>query len=507
MNDAHAPGLARASLDDRINPILVKEVRQALRGKYFKVLFWLTLCVGTLIGLSIVSAAETQNVNDDIGRTFFMVIFGALSAAVHGFVPFSAYLSTAAEWDENTYDLLVISNLKPRQIVLGKLLSGLIQALLYYSTFGPFLVFAFLMNGIDLMSVAVILVCSMATCIALTLVGIAASSLTPNKVGRVVVMALFGAGLLITWGTCMGFAGVITFSPEELRDPEGQIAVAVYVSAAALIGLLGTAISMARFAHEEENRSTPLRLLATALVTVAVLWSAFMHWQFSSIEIVWGCQVFAVIACFLLALFFQTEPEELGRRIEKHMPRSNTLNLLLTPFHPGGGRGVMLFLLHATIALVGTQIALSFGTTTGTERLNTLFVVASLWGYSFLYTALPSAIASFFVRTSSARTLVRMGILIAVPVSIFLPLPIGMLFGLRSWARFEHPFQPFLVLDKIDNSGARGTVLAVLVGVGILCVLTLLINLPRILRGIKEVATIEGRRALKRKESLDATAT
>jgi hypothetical protein len=54
-----------------------------------------------------------------------MVMFGCLSAAVHGFTPFSAFLSTSAEWEENTHDLLVLSNLRPRQIVYGKLLSAL----------------------------------------------------------------------------------------------------------------------------------------------------------------------------------------------------------------------------------------------------------------------------------------------------------------------------------------------------------------------------------------------
>ena len=41
-----------------------------------------------------------------------------LSIAVLAFVPFSAFIAMGSEWDENTYDLLIISNLKPRQIIL-----------------------------------------------------------------------------------------------------------------------------------------------------------------------------------------------------------------------------------------------------------------------------------------------------------------------------------------------------------------------------------------------------
>jgi hypothetical protein len=196
---APAAGVAapdRKRLDDRLNPILVKEVRQALRGRYFRWLFWLTLLAATLTALAIVAAETATGNATAFGDVFFLWTFGLMSAAVHGFVPFWAFLSTSAEWDENTYDLLVISNLRPRQIVYGKLLSALIQALLYYSTFGPFLVFAFLLNGVDLYSLIVILIGSVATCVTLSLVGIAASSLASVKVLRILLMALFGAGLL-----------------------------------------------------------------------------------------------------------------------------------------------------------------------------------------------------------------------------------------------------------------------------------------------------------------------
>ncbi|HTF91226.1 MAG TPA: hypothetical protein VK843_22630, partial [Planctomycetota bacterium] len=34
-------------IDYRLNPILVKEVRQALRGRYFRNLFWFTVVAAT----------------------------------------------------------------------------------------------------------------------------------------------------------------------------------------------------------------------------------------------------------------------------------------------------------------------------------------------------------------------------------------------------------------------------------------------------------------------------
>src|SRR5690606_11497354 len=129
-------------LAERANPILVKEVRQALRGQYFRLVFWLTLSAATVIGLVVLMAASATNEAQGIG--FFNTIFGCLAIAAHGFVPFAAFVAMGSEWEENTYDLLVLSNLRPCQIVIGKLLAAGTQALLIYSAFVPFLVFAFL---------------------------------------------------------------------------------------------------------------------------------------------------------------------------------------------------------------------------------------------------------------------------------------------------------------------------------------------------------------------------
>lgn len=476
---------AGARLDDRINPILVKEVRQSLRGKYFRVLFWLTLGVGTLLGLSIVAGAAANDNTVELGQMFFMSIFGVLAAAVHGFVPFSAFLATSAEWDENTYDLLIISNLKPRQIVQGKLLSALIQALLYYSTFGPFLVFAFLMNGIDLGSVLVILAGSLATCLALTLVGIAASSLSAAKVGRVVIMALFGAGLVGVWGMTLGLAGAITFSPQLLRDIEGQTAVVLYLTAVGIVALAAHSIAVSRFAHEEENRSTSLRVISSLVVLAAGVWGAWLYAQFTDHEAVWGCQAGAALACFLPWLFFLTEPEELGRRVEVHLPKHPLLALCAAPFLPGGGRAVALVALQVALALAGGQLALLFAPTSVDERAEVATLTFVVFGYTFLYTGLPAGIAAFFVRRSAARALLRVLVVIAVPVSVLLPVLAGLFLQVPSWMQFEHPFNPVWVVYEVqaDRGYARVAPFMLL----LLSLLAVSINLPRAIAGLREV--------------------
>lgn len=470
-------------LEDRLNPILVKEVRQALRGKYFRVLFWITLFLGSLIGLGVVTSSISSG-SSETGRVFFLSIFGALSAAVHCFVPFSAFLSTSAEWDENTYDLLIISNLRPRQIVQGKLLSALIQALLYYSTFGPFLVFAFLLNGVDLASVGVILAGSVATSVTLTLVGIAASSLASSKVLRIVLMALFGAGLLAVWGACMGLAAGITFEPQILSAIEGQVAFVAYLTVAAVLALLAQSIAVGRFAHEEENRSSPLRVMTSLLVLFASIWGAWLLDQFGDDAAIVACQAGAVTLLFFPWLVAATEPEELGRRASTHGPKRWITSVLAAPFLPGGGRAAALCFLQALAAVVVTELTLGWSPASVLTLGDARIAVAVLYTYLLLYTVLPAGIASFFVRRHSARILLRVMLVVAIPLGIVLPAMLSLFFGSDPESAFSHPLNPFTTLYDIQRGEVAPRTLLVL-GIGL--VLALLVNAPRMFAGWREV--------------------
>jgi len=493
----NAPATTGVRLEDRVNPILVKEVRQALRGKYFRVLFWITLLVGTLIGVGIVSAIDEISFVET-GRVFFMAIFGVLSAAVHCFVPFSAFLATSAEWDENTYDLLIISNLRPRQIVQGKLLSALIQALLYYSAFGPFLVFAFLLNGIDLGSVGVILAGSVATSVALTFVGIAASSLATNKVMRVVLMALFGAGLIAAWGMSMGLAAVITSEPQVLSSIEGQVAFVAYLTVAVVVALLAQSIALGRFAHEEENRSTPLRVMSTVLVLFASAWGAWLVQQFGDSESIFACHSGAAALLFFPWLISSTEPEELGRRASAVGPKGKLATLLTAPFLPGGGRAATLCFLQALLAVVTSQIALGFTASSALRLDNSVLAVAALYAYLLAYTVLPAGVAAYFVQRRSARVLLRILMVVAIPVGIVIPAMLSMFFGSGPGSAFSHPLNPFSTLYDIQFGAPSPFKYAVL---GLALLLALLVNAPRVFAGLREALRARATRVQQAKDA------
>lgn len=491
MNATIAPAAPAArTLDDRLNPILVKEVRQALRGRFFRWMFGLTLLVTTFLALMVVAFAASGSVDSRIGQQFFVVIYACMGGAVLVLVPFSAFLSTSAEWDENTYDLLVLSNLQPRQIVGGKLVSTLIQALLYYSTFTPFLVAAFLLNGLDLAAAAVVLLCSGASCAALSLIGIALASLARVRALRGIILALFGAALTGGWGISIAIVTELVQNPHELRSIEGRMAVAVYVTTALLIAGVAAVIAMARFSHEEENRSTPMRVLSLALILAGALWSAWMHSMSAESEFAWALQIAAAHPLLLMWIFFVTEPETLGRRTLKFASQRRGLALALLPLLPGGGRGVLLFMLHGLLALA-TVVLLNLAWGSAQEELlEGLLIVAWFYLYCFVYLALPAGLASLFRKRAGSRILLRVALVLLWPLLLFVPVIFGLVFGQVSWANWDHPFNPYWVIVRMQESDSDlhrlmlpGLVLLVL------GVLALSVNLPRLWRGVREVVS------------------
>ena len=61
--------------DDRLNPILVKEVRQAMRGRYFRWVFVWTIMLAMSFGLFTLLLGQEDA---SIGQWFFTAIYGCM---------------------------------------------------------------------------------------------------------------------------------------------------------------------------------------------------------------------------------------------------------------------------------------------------------------------------------------------------------------------------------------------------------------------------------------------
>jgi hypothetical protein len=492
-------GLAR--FDDRLNPVLVKEVRQALRGRYFRNLFWTTVVFATAVAVFMIVTDAIGGPSAGFGREFFAGTFSVLSFAVHAFVPFWAFQAMGAEWEENTYDLLVISNLRPRHLVLGKVLAATVQASLYYCAFAPFLVSTFLLGGVDLLAIGLLIGLSFLVSTTLSFVAVALSTLGRTKLVRAALSMVLASALLPATGLGIGFAGVVIDEASMLRDRDVQLTIAAFVSLLPLAALAAFGVACARLAHEEENRSTALRILTTLITLAALGWAAY---GYEIAPFVGDEEWLAAITATgtgvttIASIFFVTEPESFGRRVVLQVPASRTRALLALPWLPGGGRGLVLVGVHSALFVLGTT-ALAW--TRGDLRILPFAITLQL--YVWLVLGLSSSVAARFVRTLRGRTAVRIAIPFAVGVAIVGPAIVGLVLDDPDWTRFEHPLDPAWVLSIVfDETWGNARSGLALLALGLLA--TAVFAVPRLVRASREVAVAS--RAGRERESAQETA-
>jgi hypothetical protein len=459
----------------------VKELRAALRGRYFRILFPLTLLVATAVAVLLL--IDDLEWPDRAGRDLFNGVFTCLMLAVNGLVPFSAFLAMGNEWDEHTYDLLVLSRLKPRQIVLGKLLAVGVEGLLYFSAFTPFIVFSFLLHGVDIASIVVLLVgaglCS-ASCSA---IGLALSSLSRVRIVRVFLMVLLAGILTAANVAALAFSYQYVRHPGNFARAEDVIVLLITYSIVAVPGVLASSAAASTISHAEENASSGPRAVITGLlvfVLALAIWGQAVSPD-SYAPMVAG--TIGTLFCSLCAIIFATEPERFSRRMRGLVPRTRARAWSATPFLPGGGRGLILLVLQFALILVcvGVMVALGpSGSSTLYAPGHSLLSILGLQSYFLAYVALPSTLVAGRSGRARTRLLTRALIPVGALVSIFLPALVGFLVGQRSWMEMRHAFNPFWMAFDATSSDAR--TLYILLGLGVLACC-----LPRMLRSVHEV--------------------
>lgn len=186
-------------LGDRLNPLVVKEVRQGVRSRVFWVSFGLMLLACFILSMVAYATSRDSGLSTQ-GQGFFFAFFVCLGVVHFFIIPYSAYRSLAREREDETWVLLLLTGLGPRRILRGKVLSFLVQAGLYASAVGPFLLFSYYLNGIDLPTILLVLGLGASWLVFLTVVAVCAATLADARMGRalvhLVLLGLLGLSLV-----------------------------------------------------------------------------------------------------------------------------------------------------------------------------------------------------------------------------------------------------------------------------------------------------------------------
>ncbi len=358
--------LERAS--EWLNPILVKEARQALKSRQFVITFSLLLICAW--GWSILGVAA--NLPDIYfaprAPEMLMGYFLILALPLFVIVPFTAFRSLAAEREDGTFELLSITALKARQIIGGKLGSAVLQMLVYFSALAPCIAFTYMLRGIDVISILLILSHAFLISLFLSALGLLLATVSRATHWNVVLSVLFLIVLLMAgWMSCAFVIGLVLAGEVVLftDEPMFWMGDLTLLTAAGSYILLFYLAAAARISFASENRSTRLRWVMLLQQMLIVGWS-FYYWLVSrEHEFLYVCFMLSAMHWYLMGSLMVGETAELSERVKRGLPQSLTGRMFLTWFNPGSGTGYFFAVTNMlTVFVVGAvaiKIAFELG--------------------------------------------------------------------------------------------------------------------------------------------------
>jgi len=403
--------LERAS--DLLSPIVVKEVRQIVRGREFVSAFGATLVAG--LAIAFFSAADAVSGSGTAGRWAFGALMSCLAVLGLAIVPLGAFNALRIERLEQTLELITLTALTPRRVVIGKLLAQAVKLVTLFAAMAPFIAMSFLLGGIDFLTILLLLAILFIGSLWMSSAALFLSSLLKS---RAMVGLAFAGGILVlffVFGVGRGLMfylsrGVFTLGPVfgiGFTDPWWALAALTTFCLATMVNLVLLAEN--RLALAAPNRVTPLRVGFLVQFLLIVAWALSFIKTPATVrpEAVMMLGVLGGLHLALVAMFAVTEDLVVAR------PPVGSRRRLLGPFYPGGGRGALYVLAQMAI-LMGAAWLLE------PEPVLMRWLLA-ICGYICFFTGVPTIAVRALRPEGTASLRLRVAIFVLLPVSLLLP--------------------------------------------------------------------------------------
>ena len=310
-------------IDDFLNPIVVKELRQAVRSRFVSGILMLLL----LIQLAVVSVAVMFSSADTAtfseGRQINAIIYGVMLFSCILFVPMYAGVRLAWERSETQMDLMYTTTISPGAIVRGKLFGAAVVTALIFGACMPFMTFTYLLRGVDLPTVFFLLAIGFVEVMAAVQFAIFIACVPTSRLFKV-LLGLVALVCLWVWaGMCAAGLPQMLFGSSMIYGGLDWWSITLTLLGFTLLGIgLMYVLSVALISPPSIDRMRSVRFYLMALWLVSGLIAALWAWSESS----WTPWEFWANAwAFSLAMLFPislSERETWGPRIRRNLPRS-----------------------------------------------------------------------------------------------------------------------------------------------------------------------------------------
>ena len=496
-------------IGDRLNPILVKETRQALKSRQFLITFALLLILGwgwSILGIATIGPGASAGSH---GGEMFLGYFIILAFPLMVVVPFGTFRSLAAEQESRTYELLSITALGPRQIVAGKLGSAILQMSVYLSAVSPCIGFTYLLRGIDFLTIILILFWITLASLGASAIGLLMATSSPRKQFQAIPMV--GQVIGFFWIFGLLIAAAVNFIEQGgsslFSESWFWIVNAAILTAFAAYFVMICEASASRLSFASDNHSTRLRmimvlhyLLFTGWIVVVWMLVPEQSRRYALEFFVLAFMIAAGIHWYVMGMIMIGEMPTLSERVKRQLPQSFLGRMFLTWFYPGPGTGYALAicglictLLTAGIGMIVGQSA-GPGPVRGTRMMN--FEVLLTFGVLGLsYVTFYLGLGLLLIR--ALRRVTSVGIMLSILLQVLLlligclvPLVIHLTSPELRYGTYSllHTSNPFWTLMEICNRTSLPQQAPFLViFVPLAAAVVFMLNLPSLIGEIRNI--------------------
>lgn len=412
-----------SGLSDRVNPIVVKETRQAVSSRLVSsglLLFLITQVVTMFLMMTARNVGDSEHADMRLGREFFTIVQGILLGTCMLLIPAMTGMRLAGERSDVKVDLFFISSLSPRAVVAGKLMAAMAVALLIFSACTPFMAFAYILRGLDMPTIMLVLLADLLSVLVATMVTLFCAAIPTNR-GFRLLLGLFAFIFL-----CYLFAGTLALTNEFLEFGVGNMDswefwAAIAGCAALILGLVGQVFvwTVALISPPTANRALPVRVYAFCLWVASGVACAVWSWNIRYYEpmMLWG--IGGVGLGILQMIIGISERDRLGPRVARRIPRWAFLRIPAFLLYSGVVNGLAFGLFIGTFSVLGMWLwvesawIIPFRSGSSRDLLTAIYAGGLAVAYAYCY-CLMAALLRPFIRNSGFSTSVTWFIGLAV---------------------------------------------------------------------------------------------
>jgi ABC-type transport system involved in multi-copper enzyme maturation permease subunit len=491
LSEAPSPSLF-SRIDDLLNPIVVKELRQAVKSRIVVVILmgFLGIQMFVMGGFLWARSAQAEYGQGlwNAGIEVFTVLQWVLLPTLMLVIPAHATVRFANERSDQNVDLLFISALRPSSIVWGKFFAAIVLAMLVLSLVAPFMVFSYLMRGLDIPTILIILGIDLLAMVGATMAGLFLAAIPGPRPVKFIFALMGFLGLFNL------FIGVGALCQEllrgmwfELADPERRWLILGTFAAGILAATsLLYFYTVALISPPSCDRIRPVRLCVLAIWLLGGIGAFFAYSQMSSLA--GGGVVPALAALFPVAIWLIAstamlclqmvisicERESWGVRMAKAIPGNPLLRVVAFLLYTGAAGGV-LFTLILMMATLGATWAL-IASLPGAREMDMLGQLANgcagAMAYAVCYCLSALLLRHYFLAAHIKQgltwilALVLAGLGSCIPALIAaLVFPDSLRHGQDSgWWYLPNPFWVPMVLGHAEHIGGDRGIFELMVG-------------------------------------------